>query len=164
MRRKYKAVVSTVLTAALVAGMAVSAEGTTAQAKAKTKTVALSAKSIQVNVGGTKTIKVKNTKKSVKWSVKSGKKYISLTKKKKTSVSVKGKKAGSAVVLAKVSGKKLTCKVKVNKKKSANHYTGAYQSGSYRQSGCYRDTKCNPACGKQRSGSADGGAISRRRG
>lgn len=76
MRRKYKAVVSTVLTAALVAGMAVSAEGTTAQAKAKakTKTVALSAKSIQVNVGGTKTIKVKNTKKSVKWSVKSGKK------------------------------------------------------------------------------------------
>lgn len=120
MRRKYKAVVSTVLTAALVAGMAVSAEGTTAQAKAKakTKTVALSAKSIQVNVGGTKTIKVKNTKKSVKWSVKSGKKYISLTKKKKTSVSVKGKKAGSAVVLAKVSGKKLTCKVKVNKKKA----------------------------------------------
>lgn len=114
MRRKYKAVVSTVLTAALVAGMAVSAEGTTAQAK----TVALSAKSIQVNVGGTKTIKVKNTKKSVKWSVKSGKKYISLTKKKKTSVSVKGKKAGNAVVLAKVSGKKLTCKVKVNKKKA----------------------------------------------
>lgn len=113
-RRKYKAVVSAVLTVALAAGMVVSADGTDVQAKAKT--VALSAKSIQVTVGGTKTIKVKNTKKSVKWSVKSGKKYISLTKKKKTSVSVKGKKAGNAVVLAKVNGKKLTCKVTVKKK------------------------------------------------
>lgn len=115
-RRKYKAVVSAVLTVALAAGMVVSADGTAVQAKAKA--VALSAKSIQVTVGGTKTIKVKNTKKSVKWSVKSGKKYISLTKKKKTSVSVKGKKAGNAVVLAKVNGKKLTCKVKVNKAKA----------------------------------------------
>ena len=40
-------------------------------------------------------------------------------KKKKTSVVVKGKKAGSAVVLAKVGKKKLTCKVTVKAKKPA---------------------------------------------
>lgn len=113
-----KSAMSLLLAAALVAGGVVSPNGIVANAAAKKKAPKLSAKSIQVNVGGTKTIKVKNTKNSVKWSVKSGKKYISLVKKKKTSVSVKGKKAGNAVVLAKVSGKKLTCKVKVNKKKA----------------------------------------------
>lgn len=83
---------------------------------AKKKSPKLSKKSISIQVGKKKTIKVKKSVKKAKWSVKSGKKYIKLSKKKKKSVVVSGKKAGKAVVLAKVDGKKLTCKVTVTKK------------------------------------------------
>lgn len=83
------------------------------------KKVKLSSKKLSLQVGQTKKLKVKNTKKKVKWSLKKGKskKYIKLTKVKKTSVTVKAKKKGKAVIIAKVGGKKLTCKVTVTKKK-----------------------------------------------
>ncbi len=72
-------------------------------------------KNISLKVGKTAKLQVKNTKKKVKWSIKSGKKYISLKKKKKASVVVKGKKAGTAKVQAKIGKRKLICKVKVRK-------------------------------------------------
>lgn len=112
-----KRAVSIMLTAALAAGVAAVPEGD-AKAATKKKAPKLSAKSISIKIGKSKTVKVKNNKKKAVWSVKSGKNYISLTKKKKSSVSVKGKKAGSAVVLAKVDGKKLTCKIQVKKAKT----------------------------------------------
>ena len=79
------------------------------------KKVKLNKKSISLKVGKTAKLQIKNTKKKVKWSVKSGKKYISLQKKKKKSVVIKAKKAGTAKVLAKVGKKKLICTVKVKK-------------------------------------------------
>lgn len=105
-----RTLLSLVLTLALVMGIA------TPQADAAKK-VKLSKKNVTVKVGKTQTIKVKNTKKKAKWTIKKGKKYISLKKKKKTSVVVKGKKQGKAVVVAKIGKKKLSCSVKVVKQK-----------------------------------------------
>lgn len=91
--------------------------GYTPQAvSAASKKVKLNKNTASVKVGKTIKLKVKNTKKKVKWSIKSGKKYISLKNKKKTSVTVKAKKAGTAKVMAKVGKKKLTCKIKVSQK------------------------------------------------
>lgn len=113
-KRTGKTMWGILLTAALAVGMTAPAGGASVS-EAKAKSPKLSASSVKVTVGKTKTIKVKNTKKKAVWSVKSGKKNVALTKKKKASVTVKGKKAGKAVVLAKVAGKKLTCKVTVKK-------------------------------------------------
>ncbi|MCR4716410.1 MAG: hypothetical protein K5656_04435 [Lachnospiraceae bacterium] len=68
---------------------------------------------VSVRVGDKTNLKVKNFKKKVKWSIKSGKKYIKLTKKKKLTCVVTAKKAVSnqavtAVVVAKAGKKKLT--------------------------------------------------------
>lgn len=107
---------SVLLSLVLVMG-SVATNGQTASAKAKIK---LNKTSITLKVGKKATIKVKNTKKKAKWSIKSGKKFITLTKKKKSSVVVKAKKAGTAKVVAKVGGKKLTCKIKVKAKGSGD--------------------------------------------
>ena len=80
------------------------------------KKVSLSAKKLTVTKGKRKTLKVKNTKKKVKWKILSGKKYISLKKKGKVAVSIKGKKKGKAKVRAVVGKKKLTCTVTVKNK------------------------------------------------
>lgn len=53
-------------------------------AYAAKKKVKLNKKSVIVNVGKTVKIKLKNNKKKVKWSVTSGKKNVTLSKKKKT--------------------------------------------------------------------------------
>lgn len=82
------------------------------------KKIKLNKKSVSLKVGKKVKLQVKNTKKKVKWSIKSGKKYISLTNKKKTSAVVKAKKTGTAKVQAKVGKKKLVCKIKVTKKSS----------------------------------------------
>lgn len=86
---------------------------------ASKKKAKLNKKSASVKVGKTVKLKVKNTNKKVKWSVKSGKKYITLKNKQKKSVVVHAKKAGSAKVTAKVGKKKLTCKIKVTKASSS---------------------------------------------
>ena len=70
------------------------------------KKVSLSTKKLTVTKGKSKTLKVKNTKKKVKWKILSGKKYISLKKKGKVAVSVKGKKNGFKITWKKVSGVK----------------------------------------------------------
>lgn len=80
----------------------------------------LNKKSLSIKVGKTAKLQVKNTKKKVKWSIKSGKKYISLKSKKKKTVVVKAKKPGTAKVQAKVGKQKLICKIKVTKQSSGN--------------------------------------------
>lgn len=107
---------SVVLTCSLVLGLSVSSADAAQAAARKPK---LSRKKVTVSVGRqAKTIKVKYTNKKVKWSVKTGKQCVTLTKKKKTSVGIKGKKIGTATVQAAVSGKKLTCKVTVKRGKT----------------------------------------------
>lgn len=98
---------SLVLVCSLVAGITVPVSAA--------KKMKLSSKKITLKVGQKKKLEVKNTAKKVKWSIKSGKKYISLSGKKKTSVVVKAKKQGKAVVLAKIGNKKLTCQVTIKK-------------------------------------------------
>ncbi len=108
MGKNMRRTLSLVMAGALVLGIS------TPDADAAKK-VQLSKKKVTVEVGKKVVLKVKNTKKKAKWSVKSGKKVISLSKKKKASVTIKGKKAGKAVVQAKIGKKKLTCKVTVKK-------------------------------------------------
>lgn len=134
---KSKQILSLSLAACLTIGSLAGAGE--AQAKAKAKKPVLSKTKMTAYIGKTKTLKVKKngTKKIVKtkWTL-SGKKVAKLTKKKKTSVTIKGLKKGSATVKAKVwyqkkgakKKKKVTlkCKVSVTKyvspeaKKKAN--------------------------------------------
>lgn len=79
------------------------------------KKVKLSKKAVTVAVGESVKIQLKNNKKKVKWSITSGKKNVTLRKKKKTGVIIKGKKAGKAKVQAKIGKKKYNCKVTVKK-------------------------------------------------
>ncbi|MDD7348932.1 MAG: BspA family leucine-rich repeat surface protein [Clostridiales bacterium] len=75
----------------------------------------LSTKKFTIEVGKTATLRVKKTSKKAKWSIASGKKYIRLTEKKKTSVRIKALKAGKAKISCKIGKKKLICKVTVKK-------------------------------------------------
>lgn len=106
------------LTLLLIFTLALSLFPQSAQA-AKKKKVKLSKKTVTVKIGKTVKLKLKNNKKKVKWTVISGKKNVTLSKKKKTGVTIKGKRAGTAKVQAKVGKKKYVCKVTVKKKKSA---------------------------------------------
>ena len=96
------------------------------------KKVKLNKKTVTVNVGKTVKIKLQNNKKKVKWTVTSGKKNVTLSKKKKTSVTIKGKKAGKCKVTAVHKGKKYVCTVyvrnpKLRSKKATIHNTAYYQ-------------------------------------
>lgn len=64
-----------------------------------------------VYVGKTVTIKLKNNKKKVKWSVSN--KKIKITKKSKTYVKIKGLKKGTSYVKAKIGKKTYKCKITV---------------------------------------------------
>lgn len=64
-----------------------------------------------ITAGKTKTLKLKNNKKKVKWSVVSGKSKVKLKAKTKKSVKIVGKKKGYATVRAKVGKKKYSCRV-----------------------------------------------------
>ena len=77
------------------------------------KAVKLNKTSTTLNVGSKVTLKVKNTKKKVTW--KSSKKKVATVSKKGV---VTAKATGKATITAKVGKKKLSCKVKVVKKKS----------------------------------------------
>ena len=70
--------------------------------------VKLSKKSVSLDIDKSATLKVKGTKKAVKWS-SSNKKIVVVSKKGK----ITAKKAGTATVYAKVASKKLKCKVSV---------------------------------------------------
>ncbi len=73
----------------------------------------LNKKKITVAQGKKKVLKVKNTKKEVKWKIVSGKACISLKKKGKRAATITGKRKGKAKVRATVGKKKLVCKVTV---------------------------------------------------
>ena len=110
--RKNKATVW-LLIAALLLGSGITApDKAQAAKKSKTSKEKLSSKKLTLKKGQTKTLKVKNAKKKIKWSIVSGKKYIKLKSKKKASVKIVGKKAGKAKVQAQ-GKKKLICKVTV---------------------------------------------------
>lgn len=112
MRKDICKTFSVVLTVALTVSVALP---NTAVAK---KVVKLSNKKMSIQVGKKKTLKLKNSKKKAVWSIKSGKKYFSLSQKKKKSVVIKGKKVGKGIVQAKVGKKKLTCKVTITAKRA----------------------------------------------
>ena len=108
----------------LLAGLvSVTLSGMRADAAGKVK---LSTKKLTITAGKKKVLKLKNNKKKVKWTVVSGKNKIKLSKKKKTSVTIQGKKAGKAKIQAKVGKKKYVCKVTVKAapKKKTNNKTG----------------------------------------
>lgn len=94
------------------------------------KKTGLSRSKLTVTVGGQKTLKMKNTSKKVSWKILSGKKNISLQKK-KSSVRIKGKRAGSAKIQAKVAGRKYTCKVTVKAAQISGGRKIKVQSGSH---------------------------------
>ncbi len=80
------------------------------------KKVTLSTKKLTIKVGQSKKLKLRNNKKTVKWTVTSGKKNITLRSKKKTGVTVVGRKNGMAKVQAKAGKKRYTCKVTIKAK------------------------------------------------
>lgn len=82
-----------------------------------TKKVSIT-KSVKVYEGKTAKIKLRNNKKKVAWSVKKGSRNISLSKKSKTGVTVKGKRTGTAKVQAKVGSKKYVCTVTITNRLS----------------------------------------------
>lgn len=104
-KKQSRKMLSFVLALVLFMGVAVPVQGA--------KKAKLSSAKVTVKIGKTKTIRVKNTSEKVKWSVVKGKGCIKLTKKKKQSVVIRGKKAGTAKVLAKAGRKKLYCTVTV---------------------------------------------------
>ncbi|MCH5267688.1 MAG: hypothetical protein J1E62_05015 [Lachnospiraceae bacterium] len=114
--RQFAAVMSAVLVLTGVTFPAVD----TVEAAAK-KSAKLSKKKLTVQVGKTKTLKLKNNKKKTKWKIVSGKKYIKLKSKKKNSVKIVGKKKGTAKVRVTIGKKKLTCKVTVKKKTTSSN-------------------------------------------
>lgn len=113
-----------VLALALSAMMAVSTAAAP-EAEAKVVKPKLSTTKVSLEAGGTKKVTVKNAKK-VAWSVdKKGKAKISLSRKSKKGVTIKGKAVGKAKVTAKMSyGSKKSLKkvitVNVKKKTKAN--------------------------------------------
>ena len=115
MKRKRNQLFVTALTAAMAVSLLSPAELAAAAKKVK-----FNVKKLSLTVGKKKTLKIKNAKKKAKWSIKSGKDKIKLQKKKKASVVVAAKKAGSAKVQAKVGKKKYVCKVVVKAKTVKN--------------------------------------------
>ena len=86
-------------------------------AAGKTK---LSRTKLSLRAGSSGKITLKNTKKTVKWTI-SGQKLVTVKaggKKKQTAVIKAGKKTGSCYVRAKAGKKTYTCKVTITKKKS----------------------------------------------
>ena len=87
--------------------------------QAKTKVSVLSSKKIAVTKGKTKTVKLKNATKKVKWKVVSGRKNVKIVKKTgkyQNKIKLKARKKGNAVLVA-VHGKKIyTLKVMIKDK------------------------------------------------
>lgn len=112
-----KRLFSLFLILSLIGGM-----GTSAMS-AQAATAKLNKKKLTLMAGNTYTLKVKKASGKVKW--KSSKKSVATVSSKGK---VKAKKAGSATITARVSGKKLTCRVKV---KSAAKGTKANPKSAY---------------------------------
>lgn len=87
--------------------------------QAKTKAPSFSKKNIDITMGKTKTVKLKNATKKVRWKVVDGRKNVKIVKKfgkNQNKIKIKAKEKGSAVLVA-VHGKKIyTLKVVVKDK------------------------------------------------
>lgn len=109
-----KRVFTIMLSIVLMCNLLVSFKVTNVEAKSK---IQLSKKSATIYVGKTKTIKLKNVNKKVKWTVKN-KKLVTISKKSgqyKNKITIKGKKAGKTTVIAKIGKKKYQCSIAVKK-------------------------------------------------
>ena len=89
------------------------------EVEAKKKIVLNKKKKAVIYVGSQLRLKVKGTKKKVKWSSKEKKDCDSFKK-----GVVKGKRAGKTKITAKVKGKKLVCRLTVKAKKKENSHYG----------------------------------------
>ena len=74
-------------------------------------------KNVQVAIGNSEKLSVGNKSNSIKWTVVSGKNNIKIVDKKANQLSISGKKTGTAIINAKVSGKNTTFKYKIKVKK-----------------------------------------------
>ncbi len=97
----------------ILLGMAMLVKSFSGQVASAAGKVVLSSKKITVQTGNSKILRLKNNKAKVTWSIKTGKKYITLAKKTKKSVKITAVKKGTAKVQAKVGDRKYTCKVVV---------------------------------------------------
>lgn len=109
MKKNRKRILSVILALGMLFGLV-----TPVSSQAAKKAPKLNKKKLTLTVGDTAKLKVKNTKKKIKWS-SSKKAVATVTKKGK----IKAKKAGKTTITAKVGKKKLTCKVTVKAKKQA---------------------------------------------
>lgn len=83
---------------------------------ATNKKVALSSKSISMDVGNNKVLKLNNAKGNITWK-SSNTKIVSIKKKNSNSVTLSAKKKGNATITCTYKGKKYTCKVNITKPK-----------------------------------------------
>ena len=70
-------------------------------------------RTVTIKKGRSITLKIRSGKKKAKWSIKSGKRCIRLSSRKKSSVKVKGIKKGTAKIQCKIGKKRWFCRVKV---------------------------------------------------
>lgn len=101
--------------------------------------VSISAKKKTLYVGKSFTLKIKGTSKAVKWS--SSNKFVA-------TVSAKGKvsakKTGTAVITAKVGGKKLTCKVTVKTTPATTTYILNTNTHKFHRTSCMYCSQISP--------------------
>lgn len=76
--------------------------------------ISISVKKLTVTKGKSKTLRIKNAKKKVRWKL-STKKYVTIKKAGKNKIKITGKKVGVTKITAKLGTKKFTCKVTVKK-------------------------------------------------
>lgn len=110
-RKRRNTVAAVLLAAALMIGLMPTEP-------VKAAAPSLSSRQLTVRVKQTKTLRIRHAKGKTAWKVTYGGGCVRLTSKKKTSVKVVGVKAGIAQVQAKNAGRKLLCRIKVQKKGS----------------------------------------------
>lgn len=122
MRQKFVKAIRVLM---IIFAVAVSFPQNQAATKVQAASIKISAKKLSLTVGQSKKLKIKGTKKKVKWS-SSNKKIATVTSKGK----VTAKKKGKAKITAKVRKKKYICKVTVKKKDSTSASTPTPPSAS----------------------------------
>lgn len=129
--KENKKIIGRILAAGLAVFMVISLlTGTSGLAAVK---VGLSRSKVTVGIGESTTVKVKNTRKRISCKILSGKKNISIQKKKK-SVKITGKKPGKAKLQIRAGNKKMTCRITVTGKRNTDIANGAkisVKSGKY---------------------------------
>lgn len=113
MKKKISVIITIILCFSLI-----SVPNVFSRVYAKNQKPALNKKKIEIKVGKTKTIKLKNAPKKVKWKV-TNKKVVKIVKKsgrKNNKIKIKGLKAGKTKITARCNNKKYVIRVTVKKK------------------------------------------------